>query len=105
MISGMTEIDSRAPCLLVLVFSWNLIELSVLDKSCTGLMIGKTDAGSPALLANVEYPLISLPVREGIIKVQPFCEEDRERVYLEVPFETGVHTPEVWCSREDVLCI
>ena len=49
--------------------------------------------------------LRSLPVREGIIKVQPFCEEDRERVYLEVPFETGVHTPEVWCSREDVLCI
>ena len=46
-----------------------------------------------------------LPVREGVIKIQPFCDEDRGHVYLEIPFETGVHTPDVWTSRDEILYI
>ena len=49
--------------------------------------------------------LRSLPQCEGCIKVQPFCEEDRGRVYLEIPFEAGVYTPEVWVSRDENLYI
>jgi len=49
--------------------------------------------------------LRSLPECEGCIKVQPFCEEDRGRVYLEIPFEAGVYTPEVWVSRDENLYI
>jgi len=49
--------------------------------------------------------LRSLPAREGCIKIQPFVEADRERVYLEIPFETGEHIPDAWVSRENVLCI
>ncbi len=46
-----------------------------------------------------------LSAREGCIKIQPFCEEDRNKVYLEVPFITGNHTPEAWTSQKDVLYI
>lgn len=46
-----------------------------------------------------------LPVREGIIKIQPFCEEDRGHVYLEIPFETGEHAPDVWTSKDEILYI
>jgi len=49
--------------------------------------------------------LRGLPVREGCIKIQPFCEEDRGSVYLEIPFETGEFVPEVWTSKEDILYI
>ncbi len=49
--------------------------------------------------------LRDLPAQEGCIKIQPFCENDREHVYLEIPFETGVHTPKAWASQDDVLRI
>jgi len=46
-----------------------------------------------------------LPVREGCIKIQPFTEEDRGKVYLEIPFETGIYPPDVRVCREDRLLI
>ena len=49
--------------------------------------------------------LRSLPESEGCIKVQPFCEEDRGCIYLEIPFETGVYAPEVGVSRDEILYI
>ncbi len=49
--------------------------------------------------------LRNLAVKEGIIKIQPLCEEDRDKIYLEIPFETGVFPPEVWISRDDILKI
>ena len=42
---------------------------------------------------------------EGRILVQSFTENDRDKVYLEIPFETGSHVPEVFVSREDTLLI
>lgn len=46
-----------------------------------------------------------LPVHKGCIKIQPFCEEERNTVYLEVPFTTDIHAPDVWVSRSENLCI
>ncbi len=49
--------------------------------------------------------LRNLTAREGILKIQPLCEEDRDKIYLEIPFETGVYPPEVWVSRADLLTV
>ena len=49
--------------------------------------------------------LRGLNTTEGRIRIQPFTDSDRDRVYLEIPFETGSHVPEVYVSREDTLLI
>ena len=49
--------------------------------------------------------LRGLKVKEGRIKIQPFGEEDRDTVYLEIPFETGVYVPETYVSRDEILLI
>lgn len=49
--------------------------------------------------------LRGLCTTEGRIRIQPFTDSDRDRVYLEIPFETGSHVPEVYVSREDILFI
>jgi hypothetical protein len=49
--------------------------------------------------------LRNLAAKEGIIKIQPLSEEDRNKIYLEIPFETGVYPPEVWVSRTENLKI
>ena len=49
--------------------------------------------------------LRKLKEREGRILIQSFTEEDRGKVYLEVPFEPGAHEPEVYVCREDMLRI
>ena len=49
--------------------------------------------------------LRNLAAKEGIIKIQPLSEEDREKIYLEIPFETGVYPPEVWVSSTENLKI
>ena len=46
-----------------------------------------------------------LKAREGILKIQPLTEEDRGRMYLEIPFEPGIFAPEVFVSGEDILKI
>ncbi|MBQ3954793.1 MAG: hypothetical protein II680_02810, partial [Clostridia bacterium] len=49
--------------------------------------------------------LRQLKAREGIVKIQPLTEEDRSRMYLEIPFEPGIFAPEAFVSKEDVLRI
>ena len=49
--------------------------------------------------------LRNLAAKEGILKIQPLFEEDRDKIYLEIPFETGVYPPEVWVSRTEILKI
>lgn len=49
--------------------------------------------------------LRAVPYNQGIIKIQPFSKEDEGSVYMEVPFETGVHIPQVYTCREDRLFI
>ena len=49
--------------------------------------------------------LSALPVHSGIIKIQPFIPEDKEHVYLEVPFECGNHIPQVYTCKEGRLFI
>ncbi len=46
-----------------------------------------------------------LKAREGILKIQPLTEEDRGRMYLEIPFEPGIFAPEAFVSGEDILKI
>ncbi len=42
---------------------------------------------------------------EAILRIQPFREEDRGTLYLEVPFETGDFMPEVFAVYEDSLML
>ena len=49
--------------------------------------------------------LRELNERERRILIQSFTEEDRGKIYLEVPFVTGVREPEVFVCREEPLRI
>ena len=49
--------------------------------------------------------LRNVKAREGRIKIQPLTKEDLQKVYFEVPVQTGHCTPEVWTSQEDQLFI
>ncbi len=49
--------------------------------------------------------LRGLNEREGRILIQSFTEEDRGKIYLEVPFVTGAREPEVFVCREEPLRI
>lgn len=41
----------------------------------------------------------------GIIKIQPFTPDKKDKVYLEVPFITGHHVPKVFAVTSDTLVI
>lgn len=47
----------------------------------------------------------NIDAKQGIIKVQPFREEDRGTVYLEVPFEVGSIVPEIFAVTENTVVI
>ena len=43
--------------------------------------------------------------REAILRIQPFREEDRGTLYLEMPFDVGEIMPEVFAASEDRLML
>jgi len=49
--------------------------------------------------------LRGLNERERRILIQSFTEEDRGKIYLEVPFAAGAREPEVFVCREEPLRI
>lgn len=49
--------------------------------------------------------LRDLPTHHGIIKIQPFSQEDKDSVYMEIPFETGTHIPQAYTCSDSRLFI
>ncbi len=49
--------------------------------------------------------LRDLPAHNGIIKIQPFSPQDKDSVYMEVPFESGTHIPKAYTCSDSRLFV
>lgn len=86
----------------------NTSYISILAKGNLGAVYEKKSNGSFRLISDKyldgdEWIADVRDVKKVIIKIQPFVDSDKNRVYLETTFETGNIVPEVYALGENVF--